>query len=449
MSDSIPIELPYKFIPRMYQLPAWEALESGKKRIVAAWHRGSGKDLLFLNYIMYAIHKKPGVYLHCFPSYSQGKRNIWKSTHQTHKDESISYLDHFPSQLIKSKNGTDMSIEFWNGSIYRVMGLDGKNAAAARGMNPQFIILSEYAYMDPESWYTIEPRISQNDGTAVFLSTPNGQNHFYHLYNHAVAHPEDYFASQLTIADTKTIALSHLDKLRAEGVPEDFILQEYFCDFRRGAEGSYYGKLIQKARDEKRIDIIPILQDYPVHTGWDIGIGDSTAIWFFQELDNGRLFFLNYYENNGESLAHYLNYLEEWRIKNNVIYGRHFVPHDMGHKEFTSGLERTVVAKNLGYNLTVVPVKSVEDGIQCVRSTLPLCSFHSVDCKRGVQCLDFYRKKYNDTLKVYYDSPMHDQWSHGSDAFRIACTGLKLFGGGARNNLTSDRIKEMRSRHIP
>jgi len=371
--------------------------------------------------------QKQGVYLHCFPNYSQGKRAIWKSVHDNADGTSMAYLDHIPPELIKSKNSSEMLIELVNGSIYCVMGLDGKNAMRARGMNPSFIILSEYAYMDPEAWMTIEPRISQNKGTAIFLSTPNGQNHFYQLYNHAKANPETYFSSLLTINDTKVLPANHLDTLRAEGWPEDFIQQEYLCSFTRGAEGSYYGKQIQKAREEDRLMNLPVMTDLPVHTGWDIGIGDATAIWLFQTLRNGCVNFIDYYENHGEGLEHYLNWLTEWKAKHYITWGNHFVPHDMQNREFTSGVDRISAARDFGYDMRVIPRKPIMEGIQAVRSTLSLCYFDATKCERGLKCLDFYRKKYNEALKVYYDEPLHDQWSNGADAFRYSCIGIRAF----------------------
>jgi len=350
--------------------------------------------------------------------------------HATDDGDSMAYLDHFPHQLVKTKNTSEMMIELTNGSIYCVMGLDGKNAARARGMNPSFIILSEFAYMDPEAWYTIEPRISQNKGTAVFLSTPNGQNHFYELYNHAKQNPSNYFASLLTIEDTKVLPSDHLAKLRDEGWPEDFIQQEYLCSFTRGAEGSYYGKFIQTARDNDRIIDLPIIPDLPCHTAWDIGVGDASAIWIFQALRNNTFNFLEYYENQGEGLEHYVNYLNNWRTKNRIQWGRHFVPHDMANREFTSGVDRLSTAREFGIDMTVMPKKPISEGIQAVRSILPLCSFDQKNCALGVKCLDFYRKKYNDSLKVYYDEPCHDRWSHGADAFRCGAVGIKSIGFG-------------------
>lgn len=381
---------------------------------------------------------EPGVYLHCFPNFNQGKRAIWKSVHNDDKGNSLSYLDHFPKGAVKHQNSSEMMITLKNGSIYCVMGIDGKNAARARGMNPKDVILSEYAFMDPESWRTIEPRVLQNKGTAIFLSTPNGQNHFYELYNIAKNDKKNYYSSFLTIEDTKTITPEEIEQLRIEGVPEDFIQQEYYCSFKRGAEGAYYGKQIQRCRDEERILDMRFERDLPVHTSWDIGIGDSTSIWFFQTLRNGCINFIHYYENHNEGLEHYTKYLNEYKAKNDIEWGMHFVPHDMGQREFTSGVDRLETARTFGYHMTIVPKKSVEEGIQAVRSILPNCQFHATNCAYGIKCLDFYRKKYNDTLKTYYAEPCHDKWSHGADAFRYGAIGIKAIGTDMNSSMEGD-----------
>ena len=391
-----------------------------------------------MNYLIKKACEKPGVYLHCFPNYNQAKRAIWKSVHETHEGETMEYLEHIPKELIKNKNSSEMMIQLQNGSIYCVMGLDGKNAMRARGMNPSFVILSEYAFMDPESWRTLEPRVKQNNGTAIFISTPNGRNHFYDLYNYAKIDPDNYFSSLVTVEDAKTLTPDDIKQLRREGVPEDFIQQEYYCSFDRGAEGSYYGKQIQKARDEGRICSLPVIDDLPCHTAWDIGIGDSTAIWVFQHLNNGCCNFIQYYENQGEGLEHYINYLNDFKRERHVEWGTHFVPHDMQNREFTSGVDRLTTAREFGYEMRVVPRKPIEEGIQSVRSILSRCYFDQEKCNHGIKCLDFYRKKYNETLKVYYDVPQHDQWSHGADAFRMFAIGAKGIGFDINTSLEND-----------
>jgi phage terminase large subunit len=398
---------------------------------------------MFLNALICKMILEPGVYLHCFPNYSQGKRAIWDSIHGTDDGESLGYLDHFPEVLIESKNSSEMMIKLKTGSVYCVLGLDGKNAQRARGMNPRFVILSEYAFMDPESWYTLEPRITQNNGTAVFLSTPNGQNHFYQLYNYAKQNPKDYFTSFLTIEDTKTVQPEHIENLKREGIPEDFIQQEYYCSFTRGAEGSYYGKHIQRARNEGRICDLQINPALPCYTAWDIGVGDSTSIWVFQALENGKYNFVHYYENQGEQIEHYCRYLDDWRRKNDVMWGRHFFPHDMNNTEWGSSGSRVESAQKLGFHPDILEKKPIDEGINMVRSLLPFFTFDQIHASHGIKCLDFYRKKYNDILKVYNDAPCHDKWSHGADAMRYACMGIKSFGT-AMQSMTKDRLDHIK-----
>lgn len=443
--STVRVTVPHKFRCRPYQDDAWRAIKGGVKRLVCCWHRGCGKDLMFLNALIDQMTLYPGVYLHCFPNYSQGKRAIWNSVHNTDDGDSLAYLEHFPEALIESKNSSEMMIKLKTGSIYCVMGVDGKNAQRARGMNPRFVILSEYAFMDPESWYTIEPRVTQNNGTAVFLSTPNGQNHFYSLYNYAKTNPQDYYSSFLTINDTGTVQEGHIENLRREGVPEDFIQQEYFCSFTRGAEGSYYGKQIQKARDEDRITNLNINHSLPCYSSWDIGKGDSTAIWIFQPLDNGKINFLHYYENCGESLDYYCRYLENWKRTNDIVWARHFFPHDMAQEEWMSPISRIEAARRLGFDGDVLERSPVDEGINIVRSLFPHCSFDIEQCKQGIKCLDFYRKKYNEALKVYYDEPCHDRWSHGADSMRYACIGIKKYGTTV-NSMTPEKLNEIRNR---
>ncbi len=447
------ITLPHMFKPRPYQLPVLAALDQGKKRIVACLHRGGGKDLMALNWMIKTALQKPAVYLHCFPNFSQGKKAIWNSVHNTDEGEPMGYLDHIPPELIKSKDSSEMRITFINGSVYCIMGMDGKNANRARGMNPSCVIMSEYAFMDASAWYTIEPRVSQNHGTAIFLSTPNGQNHFYDMYNYSITdegRKNGWWGTRITLEDTQALPESHIHELRSQGYPEDFIQQEYYCSFNRGAQGSYYGKQIQDARDSDRITSIGIDKAIPCFTAWDIGIGDSSALWIGQQLSNGKINFLDYYENHGVGLEHYINYLDKFRAANDIVWNTHYVPHDMRNKEFSSGVSRLEIAEKLGYKMTPVIKDGApygfEAGVQCVRSTLPNCVFDKEKCKFGIKCIDLYRKKYNESLKVYFDEPCHDQYSHGADAFRMACVGIKEFGNATR--LNPEQIKEMRRKYL-
>lgn len=195
--------------------------------------------------------------------------------------------------------------------------------------------------------------------------------------------------------------------------------------FESSSEGNYYSQNLTKARQEGRITKLFHDPKKQVHTAWDLGYADSTAIWLFQ-LDGQRINILEYYENSGEPLTHYV----QWLKSKPYIFGKHLVPHDASHTEYSSGLTRKEVAKSLGINFTQVPNVKVIEGIDAVRNMMHRCYFDEENCSKGITVLDAYRKEWNDTLGCWRDRPLHNFASHGADSFRMLACGL---------NLTSDR----------
>jgi phage terminase large subunit len=115
---------------------------------------------------------------------------------------------------------------------------------------------------------------------------------------------------------------------------------------------------------------------------------------------------------------------------NNIIYGRHFLPHDVSQGEWTTGETRINMLREFGIQASLLTKDSIEDGIQAVRSMLPKCYFDGQKCKFGIQSLDFYQRKWNEAMKVYSEKPLHNKHSHGADAFRYAAMGIKTIGLG-------------------
>ncbi len=140
---------------------------------------------------------------------------------------------------------------------------------------------------------------------------------------------------------------------------------------------------LAKARIEERVCRVFHEQDLPVHTAWDLGFGDSTVIWFFQILGK-EIRLIEYYENSGEPLTFYLQFLKSKKYN----YGTHLVPHDAGVHEYSSGLSRMEVAKNLGVTFTKVTDISIDEGIDAVRKTLDKCWFDEQKCASGIKALD-------------------------------------------------------------
>ncbi|MFQ1018082.1 terminase [Gilliamella sp. BG7] len=196
--------------------------------------------------------------------------------------------------------------------------------------------------------------------------------------------------------------------------------------FEQSIEGAYYARQFRELYKEKRITTLPDNSHLDVYTYWDLGIGDSTAIWFVRKVGE-EFHIIDYYENSGEGLRHYMKVLKDKAQKLGYEYAEHWAPHDIDNRELSGdGKSRKQIAKE-GYeidgekysiNFKVVPKLSVDDGIESVREILSLCAFDSSKCEQGIANLEAYRKAWDDKNGCWRDKPLHDHTSHGADAFR-------------------------------
>jgi hypothetical protein len=412
----VDITLPYNFSPREYQLPQYEAMDKGILRVAKCWHRRAGKDLCDWNYMIKRAAAEPGAYWYMFPSLRQGKKALWEGFTKT----GIRYLSYIPAPLINKINNHEMVITLMNGSIIRIVdGQPDKNV----GAGPKGIVFSEYSLMRPSVWQYIEPMLLENGGWAIFNGTPRGENHFHQLVKMAKNNPR-WFHQICTIEDTGIISLEQIEQLREEGRPEELIQQEYYCSFAGSILGAYYSKPMAELSRSGKIKSITYDSNYLVYTAWDIGIGDATAIWFFQEI-NEEIRLIDYEEHSGWGLPKYAELLTQKPYN----YGLHIAPHDIKTRDgWGSSYKpetRLEQAKKLGITFTVVPKYSIEDGINAVRTTLPRCVFNIDNCKDGIEALKQYRCEFDEKQHIFKKSPLHDWTSHGSDAFRYLATGFR------------------------
>ncbi len=149
---------------------------------------------------------------------------------------------------------------------------------------------------------------------------------------------------------------------------------------------------------------------------------DSTAIWFWQEINN-KIHVIDYYENSGEGMRHYFKVLKE----RGYSYGDHYAPHDISHREFGGDAKSRIEIAQEGFEIDdeiysidfiKLNIMSVDEGIELVRETLPICCFDEKLADTGIKCLESYRKEWNDKLGCWRDRPLHDWASHGADGFR-------------------------------
>ncbi len=184
-------------------------------------------------------------------------------------------------------------------------------------------------------------------------------------------------------------------------------------DFATVFEGAYYVKELLAAREQGRIRSVKVEPLLPVHTAWDLGIGDSTAIWFFQVIAN-EIRVVDFYENNGKALPHYADVI----LAKAYPRGDDWVPHDAKVKELGTGRTRVETMRELELKPRLVPNHTLMDGINAVRETLPRCFFDEKRTEYGLDALRQYRSEFDEKAAVFSDRPLHNWTSHAADAFR-------------------------------
>jgi len=433
------ITLPYNYIPRDYQLPFLKAMDSGCNRAVKVWHRRAGKDKTDLNFMVKRAMQRKGYYPYFFPTTAMGRKILWDGMDKS----GFKFLDHIPRDLIEGKpNQTEMKLRLKNGSIIQIMGTDNIDNV---GVNPVGCNFSEFSLQNKKAWDLIRPILAENGGWAVFNFTPRGKNHAYDLLKMAQAN-DKWFAEVLTVDDTKAISKAAIQEERDSGMSEDMVQQEFYCSFELGQEGSYYGKYMTRALQGGRICSVPFDPAVLVDTAWDLGVGDSTAIWFFQQT-GGEIHLIDYYERSGEGLAHYASVLEKKKREYNLLYGNHYAPHDIEARELGTGLSRKEYASQLGLNFVTLPKISIDAGIEAVRSILPRCWFDARNCDYGTKVLENYRKRLDEKHNVYSNIPQHDWASHGADAFRYLAIAIKQYSNNS--GMTSSKARELYEAYAP
>lgn len=374
------------------------------------WHRRAGKDACCLNFEAKSAFSRVAAYWHLMPTQRQARKAIWNGVNPRTGQRIIDQV--FPSEIRKTIRQDEMMIELINGSIWQLCGSDNYDSLV--GSNVAGVVFSEWSLTNPRAWDYIRPILAENGGWAWFNYTPRGKNHGYDLYKMAESN-ERWFAQTLTVEDTGVISPEIIQEERDSGMSDDMIQQEYYCSFDGGVEGSYYNDLLKSARNDGRITKVPIESTVPVNTFWDLGRNDTTAIWFHQQVGKEHRF-IKSFENNGEGLQYYAKYLKD----QGMLFGKHYLPHDVEVTELTTNTSRRKTLENLGVNplITVPRVSDVNEGIQMVRNMLPLCWFDEHGCKDGIRALESYHKEYDEKRQVFRSYPLHDWSSNYADAFR-------------------------------
>ncbi len=334
--------------------------------------------------------------------------------HVQAKDVAWTYLKQYTRAIPGVEiNESELRVDFLSGARIRLYGAD--NYDRMRGIYLDGVVLDEAADFDPRAWpEVIRPALSDRQGWATFIGTPKGRNFFWEVWETAQRDP-DWFALLLRASETGIVNEHELADARSMMTPEQYA-QEYECSFDAAILGSYFGKEIADAEKEGRVGEFPYDPSIPVHTAWDLGMGDSTAIWMWQVGPDG-VRVIDCYENHGHKLDHYVFELASRPYK----YGTDYMPHDARVRSIDTGRTRIETLISLGRKPKIVSDQKLMDGINAARVSFPRIRIDADKCKFGLEALRQYRTEYDEKTKVFKNTPKHDWTSHYADAFRYMC----------------------------
>lgn len=386
-------------------------------------HRRAGKTVSAVNHLIRAaLISSNTKYAYIAPTYKQAKNIAW--------DVVKEYARVVPNVKF---NESELRVDFPNGSRITLFGAD--NPDSLRGITLWGVIFDEYSQQPSNIWTEIiSPTLSSTRGWAVWIGTPKGKNAFYRLYEDNID-SEDWYTALLKASESGILPEEEL-AIQRKNMSEDEYLQEYECSWEASIKGTYYAKEMQQARTEGRITTVPYEPMLPVHTWWDLGVGDETTILFMQNASR-EWRIIDCYSANGEGFQHYAKVLKE----RGYVYGKHFAPHDIAVRMLgETAMTRLAIARNLGIEFetqvvgdketTVVPMLSIDDGINAVRMRFNSLWIDEKKCAPLLDALIHYRKKWNDAMGRFEEKPLHDWSSHLNDALRYwAVTPLDFITG--------------------
>jgi hypothetical protein len=417
--------------PAPHQLKAWNALNPPTPRplaeaintVVLAWHRRAGKDEIALHNAAIKAMDRAGNYWHMLPQQEQARKAIWEAVNP--RTGRLRWKDAFPDEIIKHVDNQGMKLTFQNDSSWQVLGSD--NYESLVGTTPVGITMSEAALANPNAYGFFRPILIENNGWSVHVSSTRGKNHFYKLFE-LIKNDPNGFAELLSAEDTGIFSPIQLAlerkvyiDLYGSALGNSLFEQEYLSRWEAAIIGSVFSQELRELRESGRAR--PLVYDprYAVDTSWDIGVGDTNVILFWQTVGNiERLF--DWYASTDTGIEHYAEILANKRY----YYRKHFGPHDIVQREWgANGVGRMATAKKLGVHFDRMPNVSKQDSIaasaQLIRRMEINVSDTPVDdpmddCAFVLAAFEQYRFVFDRERKVMSKNPAHDWTSHYNDA---------------------------------
>ena len=197
-------------------------------------------------------------------------------------------------------------------------------------------------------------------------------------------------------------------------------------------KGAIYGPILAKLRNEHKVVDFPHDPNAPLYTFWDLGQTDLTCIWLAQ-FSGPNIYLLDYYSSCRQYARKYVEAIEEWQWKYNAKVQLNVLPHDADVQGGKGPSWRMELDRAGLKRIACVPKTSDKwIGINAGRRILQMCMIHASNCGKkiapvedqkipsGLEALECYRIDVSpdNAGRTMKESPVHDEYSHGADAFR-------------------------------
>jgi hypothetical protein len=206
------------------------------------WHDGSDREAWYVS-----------------PTYKQARRDLWRP------------LKRILGPVIATRNETTMSVTLAGGGRISLHGADSYDSLRGAGLNG--LVLDEYADIAPEAWKeALRPMLSDRLGSALFIGTPEGFNHFYDLWSEAKSSKSGWAAWQFTTLQGGNVTPEEIDDARRD-LDEKTFRQEYEASFENYAGRAYYAF-------DRTQNVHPVAFDprYPLCWSLDFNIDPMAAV---------------------------------------------------------------------------------------------------------------------------------------------------------------------------
>ena len=386
------------------RLSKWQTkvLEDPARFKVINVGRRSGKTVLSVLRMLIEVSKRKCVVWYISPTYKQSKNIAWSLL-----------KEYCPETFKPNWNETELKCSLPNGAEIHLKGAD--NPDSLRGTKVDLFVFDEVAFFTEwkRTWEALRPILVDSQAPAWFVSTPNGFNHFYDLYNKANLDP-DYKAFHFTSYDNPYVSAEEIDKAKLE-MEERSFSQEFLAEFNKPS-GTVYAEW--NLDNYKPFEYDPNL---PLHLSWDFGVSDPTSLIWIQP-HGSEVRIIDYYEASDPALEHFIQVINSKPYKTIELHTG-----DPAGKSRILGMNSTDgPITNLAKRGIFVRTKDgvrIKDQIRTSHSFMPRLFVNSDKCERFRDCLLNYRYPIKPETAINQENeiPIHDEYSHAMRAFEYWC----------------------------